>query len=154
MLAVAVGIGIGVGTYTFLYARGASYLTNRPEACANCHVMSEHYGAWVKSSHRNAAVCNDCHTPDALLPKYAVKASNGFWHSFAFTSGRFPDTLRIKARNLRVTEQACRRCHDAIVQAIDGPHPSPPTIGCVHCHASVGHLTSPSSGIEAAAARQ
>src|SRR2546425_8848908 len=30
-----------------------------------------------------------CHTPASLIPKYAVKASNGFWHSFAFTSGRF-----------------------------------------------------------------
>ena len=24
--------------------------------------MNDQYGAWLKSSHRNAAVCNDCHT--------------------------------------------------------------------------------------------
>jgi cytochrome c nitrite reductase small subunit len=40
------GILIGVGGYTFAYAKGASYLTNDPAACANCHVMENHYRAW------------------------------------------------------------------------------------------------------------
>ncbi len=33
---VAVGLAVGIGSYTFVYARGASYLTNDPGACANC----------------------------------------------------------------------------------------------------------------------
>jgi hypothetical protein len=36
VLATASGLVIGVGGYTFLYAKGSSYLTNNPAACANC----------------------------------------------------------------------------------------------------------------------
>lgn len=139
-LVSAIGFVIGLGGYTFLYAKGSSYLTNDPAACANCHIMLEHYDAWIKSSHRAVAVCNDCHTPSGFLAKYAVKASNGFWHSFAFTTGRFPEPLRIKARNREVTEQACRNCHQDIVEAIEGRHRTTARLSCVRCHNSVGHL--------------
>ncbi len=133
------GLAAGLGAYTFLYAKGASYLTNDPRACANCHIMQEHYDGWIKSSHRAVATCNDCHTPPGLIPKYLTKADNGFWHSFAFTSGRFPDPLRIKPRNQRVTENACRKCHADIVEMIEGPHKAGFETSCVRCHSSVGH---------------
>lgn len=69
---------MGVVGYTFVYAKGASYLTNDPKACANCHVMQDYYDAWIKSSHRAVAVCNDCHAPhDNMVRKYYVKADNG-----------------------------------------------------------------------------
>ena len=139
--AVLLGIGFGIGTFTFGYARGASYLTNDPAACANCHIMSDHYDGWRHSSHRSVAVCNDCHTPPGFIPKYMTKASNGFWHSFAFTTGRFPEPLRIKPHNREVTERACRKCHAPIVSAIDshgGGGDS--SLSCVRCHANVGHL--------------
>ena len=90
ILEIAIGMVVGIGVYTFLYAKGASYLTNNPAACANCHIMQEHYDGWLKSSHRAVATCNDCHTPANFIRKYVTKASNGFWHSFAFTTGRFP----------------------------------------------------------------
>jgi cytochrome c nitrite reductase small subunit len=139
LLGLTLGLALGVGAYTFVYARGASYLTNDPAACANCHVMNEQYAGWVKSSHRAVAVCNDCHTPPGLLSKFAVKASNGFWHSFYFTTGGFHDPIAIKEKNLRVTEEACRACHTDIVMAIDGPHGSIGEQSCVRCHPSVGH---------------
>ena len=139
VLGIAVGLAIGIGGYTFLYAKGGSYLTNDPSACANCHIMQDYYDAWIKSSHRSVAVCNDCHTPKGFVAKYATKASNGFWHSFAFTSGRFPDPLRIKPHNREITEQACRKCHSEIVDAIEGPHEDAPTLSCIRCHTSVGH---------------
>ena len=138
-LAVAGGLAAGLGGYTFVYARGASYLTNDPAACANCHVMEEHYAAWLRSSHRAVAVCNDCHTPHNFVGKYATKASNGFWHSFGFTTGRFPDPLRIKPGNLAIAETACRGCHGDIVDAMDGPHARPERTTCVKCHSGVGH---------------
>src|SRR5687768_13775722 len=108
LLGLTLGLLSGVGGYTFIYARGASYLTNDPRACANCHVMQEQYAGWLNSSHRSVAVCNDCHTPDNFAGKYATKALNGFWHSFYFTAGGFPDPIRITPRNARVTEQTCR----------------------------------------------
>jgi cytochrome c nitrite reductase small subunit len=135
----ALGIAAAVGGYTFLYARGYSYLTNDPQACANCHVMQDHFGAWVKSSHRSAAVCNDCHTPPGFFPKYLTKAENGFRHSLAFTTGRFPEPVRITRRNRDVTERACRKCHGEIVAAIEG-HDAGGRVSCIRCHSTVGHL--------------
>ena len=159
--ALAIGLAIGLGAFTFVYARGASYLTNDPAACGNCHIMREHLDAWMKSSHHAVATCNDCHTPHNFIGKYATKASNGFWHSFYFTTGRFPDPLRITEGNRAVTEGACRHCHAAIVAAIDprgrhtkpashaaspaGTPASPPAdesgqLSCIRCHRYAGHL--------------
>lgn len=140
ILGIALGLAAGVGAYTFIYAKGGSYLTNDPAACANCHVMSEHYRGWIKSSHRAVAVCNDCHTPPGWVAKYATKASNGFWHSFAFTSGKFPEPLRIKSHNREIAERACRKCHQAVVEAMDGVASTQEALSCVRCHSEVGHF--------------
>jgi cytochrome c nitrite reductase small subunit len=103
LLGVLLGLAIGLGGYTFIYSKGYSYLTNNPAACANCHVMRAQYDAWLKSSHHSAATCNDCHTPHNIFGKYAVKANNGFWHSFYFTTGWYPDTIEITRFDHRVT---------------------------------------------------
>jgi len=141
LLGVLLGLAIGLGGYTFIYSKGYSYLTNNPAACANCHVMRAQYDAWLKSSHHSAATCNDCHTPHNIFGKYAVKANNGFWHSFYFTTGWYPDTIEITRFDHRVTENACRRCHQNITAAIDGNvvHGKAEGIECTRCHASVGH---------------
>nr|WP_275976896.1 cytochrome c nitrite reductase small subunit [Polyangium aurulentum] len=136
-----IGVAAGVGGYTFAYAKGYSYLMNDPAACANCHVMSEQFSGWTASSHRAVATCNDCHAPSGFLAKYANKASNGFWHSFAFTSGRFHDPIQIKPHNLEITERACRKCHADLAVAIEGPSEDERNAtSCVKCHRSVGHL--------------
>ena len=164
--AVLAGLAVGLGAYTFLYANGASYLSTDPAVCANCHIMQEHFDAWQRSSHRAGAGCADCHMPHDFIGKYAAKASNGFWHSLAFTSGRFPDPLQIKPHNRAITENACRNCHANIVAAIDpvmdretrnrsGVRGAPATdrsqihdaamddsnmMSCIRCHVYVGHL--------------
>lgn len=152
--AITIGLAVGLGAFTFGYARGYSYLSNDASACANCHIMREHLDAWNKSSHRAVATCNTCHTPHTLIGKYATKAQNGFWHSFYFTTGRYPDPLRITERNHGIAEAACRDCHAAIVEAIDpprphdAPHDSPVAVvaehaaepsSCIRCHRYVGH---------------
>jgi len=140
LVGIVLGAGIGLGGYTFVYARGWSYLTNDPVACTNCHIMQGHFDAWVKSSHHATATCNDCHTPHELLPKYWTKAEHGFWHSYGFTTGRFHEPIRIKASSLAVVEGACRRCHGAVVQAIDAhAADGDSALSCVRCHANVGH---------------
>ena len=138
LLGILVGVVVGLGLYTFVYAKGYSYLSNDPAACTNCHVMQEYYEGWEKSSHRSVAACNDCHTPHNLVGKCATKATNGFFHSFAFTSGKYPDVIQIKARNNRVTENTCRTCHAELTSSIVGPH-SVKDISCVRCHFNVGH---------------
>jgi cytochrome c nitrite reductase small subunit len=145
--AALLGVAVGLGAFTFGYARGYSYLTNDPAACANCHIMDEHYGAWLKSSHRSVAGCNDCHTPHDPIGKYTTKARNGFWHSFYFTTGNFPYPLRITERNHEIVEHNCRYCHERITEAIDhgvgssrahaGSDVEP--LECTRCHVSVGH---------------
>ena len=140
LLPALLGLALGVGAYTFIYAKGGSYLTDNPAACANCHVMEEQYSGWLKSSHRNAAVCNDCHTPPDFVGKYTTKARNGFWHSYYFTTGWFEDNIHITSRGRAVTEQACRKCHQNIVEAIEGPHGTDAQTSCIRCHNSVGHL--------------
>ena len=152
LASVLIGLALGLGLFTFGYARGYAYLTNDPSACANCHIMSEHYAAWMKGSHHSVATCNDCHTPHYLVGKYLVKARNGFWHSFYFTTGGYPDPLRITERNHEVTEHACRYCHAEITDAIEhgtaryasnasdrsGSRMSA-ELSCVRCHRYVGH---------------
>jgi len=140
-LAILSGVFIGIGIFTFGYARGSSYLTDSPGACANCHVMREQYESWLKSSHGKVAVCNDCHTPPGLAPKYYTKALNGFFHSLAFTTGRFPDDIVITSRSHRVAESSCLKCHEDVVSSIrevrDGHREEP---SCVVCHRNVGHM--------------
>ncbi len=145
MLAAAVLVGVagGLGGYTFVYAKGASYLTNDPAACANCHVMNEQYSGWLKSSHRAVAVCNDCHTPhgvrrQVLRPRRATASGT----RSAFTTGDVPRAdPRSRPRNRAITEANCRRCHAPVVQAMGTPsHAGSDAISCIRCHGSVGHL--------------
>jgi cytochrome c nitrite reductase small subunit len=160
LLAATLLIGLvgGLGAFTFGVAKGHSYLRDDPAACANCHVMQEYYAAWERGSHRAVATCNSCHTPHNIVGKYYTKASNGFWHSFYFTTGRFPDPIRITPGNARITENACRGCHEQLTATIT-PAARPNTGGdmkdvhptlaghgaedtsasCVRCHATVGH---------------
>ena len=136
----ALGLALGVGGYTFIYARGGSYLTNNPGACANCHVMQSYYDGWMKSTHHSVAVCNDCHAPHNLVGKYLTKAENGFWHSLKFTTGKFPDNIQMRDINRRITESACLHCHADIVEAITPiPHSKENMTSCMRCHEGVGH---------------
>ncbi|MGI9456112.1 MAG: cytochrome c nitrite reductase small subunit [Aeoliella sp.] len=140
--AALIGAAVGLGTYTFTYAEGASYMTNNPQACANCHVMQGHLDAWVKSSHGKFATCNDCHAPHDTAGKYYCKARNGFFHSLAFTTDDFPDNIRITDYNRQVTESACRDCHQDVTHQVDmgvAADGTTESLSCIKCHATVGH---------------
>lgn len=141
VLGVGIGLAAGIGIYTFWYAQGASYFSNRPESCANCHVMNEQLDGWQKSSHKGVATCNDCHTPHDFFGKYYTKASNGFWHSYYFTTGTFHEPIQITERNRQVTEESCRYCHQPMVESItvSGERDHFSQVSCIRCHRSVGH---------------
>jgi cytochrome c nitrite reductase small subunit len=140
VIALTLGATAGLGSYTFVYAKGGSYFGNDPKACANCHIMQDHLDGWIKSSHRSVATCNDCHTPPGLISKYFTKAEHGFFHSLAFTTDNFHEPIQIKERSRRVTENACRQCHQDIVHDIEATETSDTTMSCIRCHASAGHL--------------
>jgi len=141
ILAGLVGCIVGLGSYTFLYAKGYSYLTDDPAACANCHVMRDVYTAWSRGSHRAVAVCNDCHTPhNNMVAKYAVKALNGFNHSVAFTLENFHEPIRITQLNRDVALANCSHCHAHVTSAIDhGGYEDKDALDCLQCHSRVGH---------------
>ena len=132
VLSALAGTALGLGLYTFVYAKGYSYFSNDPRACANCHVMQEYYDSWQRSSHHAAAVCNDCHTPHALAGKYITKAENGWNHSMRFTLQNYPDPIRIRPANAVKLHDNCVRCHGEMVSQM-------PQENCVRCHAGVGH---------------
>ena len=140
LFAGAVGILAGVGVFTFGYAKGFSYLSSDPRACTNCHVMNDQYDAWMKSGHRHAATCVECHLASSGVAKWLDKAQHGFAHSVAFTLQNFEEPIRITARD-RVTAQAnCLRCHGDLVQAVHRTSgPKGQELDCLHCHAGAGH---------------
>ena len=136
------GAAIGVGIMTFVYAKGGSYLSNQPKACANCHVMREVLHDWQVGDHHHVAVCNDCHVPQGALSKWAIKALNGAHHSYAFTFLETPVTIRAGALSRKIVQDNCLRCHAALLPS----HPEATGYGksgeanCVKCHRQVGHF--------------
>jgi cytochrome c nitrite reductase small subunit len=139
LLAAGLGVAAGLGLFTFSYAEGASYLSDDPKACINCHVMRDVYETWLRSSHHRVATCNDCHTPHTFTGKWLTKARNGWNHSYAFTIGDFPDPIVITPPNARVLEEACVSCHAPVVAEVEPPLRAEAQRRCVVCHRTVGH---------------
>ena len=138
--AALLGILAGVGGFTFAYGDGAAYLSDDPRACTNCHIMRELFDTWLASSHHHVAVCNDCHLPPDFPGRWIAKADNGFRHSLAFTTGDFPEPIRISPRNAGRVERACLSCHAQLVhpQLAAAGRLNPPS--CTDCHAGAGHF--------------
>ncbi len=134
------GILAGAGGYTLFHARAASYLFDAPETCANCHVMREQLASWQKSSHHAVATCNACHTPHALLAKYATKLENGYRHSAAFTLQNWREPIRMRTASAAVVLANCRTCHSSLAMAL-APELADPTaaVTCITCHRDAGH---------------
>lgn len=140
-LAAAFGIVAGLGLFTFIYAEGLSYFSDDPAACVNCHVMNDQFNSWNHSSHKAVAACNDCHTPHGTyVEKYIVKGINGWNHSLAFTTGNFPDPIRIRGFNADIAQQNCIECHaGAISQMHVTGSLDRDQLYCIACHGNVGH---------------
>jgi cytochrome c nitrite reductase small subunit len=141
LLAVLIGLLLGLGAYTFHFAQGLSYFSNDPNACVNCHIMSDHLDSWQKSSHHTRAVCNDCHSPHSLIPKLITKADNGWNHSVKFTLQTYNDPIRIRAINAARVHENCVRCHGELVEEIRSSqaHGAGGDADCLRCHAGAGH---------------
>lgn len=138
-LAVVMGGIVALGVFTLAYTQGASYLSDNPKSCVNCHVMRDVYDDWNHSGHKAAATCNDCHIPHSSpIAKWTVKGWNGVRHSVAFTLGNFPERIQITSLNQRVTQGNCIYCHEEITAETNHADADDPT-DCLYCHAAVGH---------------
>ncbi len=105
---------------TAIYISNAvSYLSDEPDACINCHVMTPYYAAWNHSSHREWTNCNDCHVPhNNIVRKYWFKAMDGMRHSYMFTFGLEPQVIMIKEAGKTVVQENCLRCHHKQVNPV------------------------------------
>jgi cytochrome c nitrite reductase small subunit len=134
------GVLLGTSLYTFHYGEGLSYFSTDPAACVNCHIMRPQYDSWSKGGHHAAAKCVDCHLPHDFVPKYLAKADNGYRHSWGFTFQDFHEPIQIKPRNAAILQESCVRCHEPMVHGlVAGSTTAADAVGCVHCHAGVGH---------------
>jgi cytochrome c nitrite reductase small subunit len=112
MVAVLLGVFCGLAGYTVYISKAPSYLSDDPETCINCHVMNPYFNDWAHSSHRNVAVCNDCHVPhDNVFSKYLFKAQDGLRHATIFTLRREPNSIYILKEGSKVVQANCVRCH-------------------------------------------
>jgi cytochrome c nitrite reductase small subunit len=137
---LTIGMTAGMGLFVLHISRAASYLSDNPETCMNCHVMTTEFVTWQHSSHAGVATCNDCHVPHTSLPaKYAFKAEDGLWHSTVFTMRWEPQAIRLSARAEPVVEDNCRRCHAQVVENVSPAEHRSGDLRCWECHREVPH---------------
>jgi cytochrome c nitrite reductase small subunit len=149
LVVAAGGILIGTSLYTFVYAKGYSYLSSNPNACANCHIMRPQLDGWQKSSHHGVAACNDCHTPHNIVGKYLTKIENGYAHSRAFTFQDFPEPIEMRPVSRDIVLENCVACHGGMVSTmlpgrttrISTHDTTAAPADCIQCHRGVGHGT-------------
>lgn len=109
---VLVGILLGLGLMIFRLSNAVAYMSDDPEACINCHVMTPQYATWIHSSHRDRANCNDCHVPhDNIVRKLWFKANDGMRHAYMFTFRLEPQVIKVKDAGKTVLQENCIRCH-------------------------------------------
>jgi cytochrome c nitrite reductase small subunit len=110
--------GIFFGLFFFLVyiSKAPSYLSDEPQTCVNCHIMAPQYATWFHSSHREVAVCNDCHVPhDNFFNKYYFKAQDGLRHATIFTLRKEPQVIQIREAGVEVVQNNCKRCHQELM---------------------------------------
>ena len=143
---ILLGIIAGLGVHILYISNAYSYLSDNPQACVNCHVMTPQYVTWEKSSHANVATCNDCHVPqDNALNTYYFKAKDGLRHATMFTFRMEPQVIRIKESGKDAVQQNCIRCHTnqihpIALRAINNASVEDQRPGyCWDCHREVPH---------------
>lgn len=113
---VLVAVIFGLGLYLLRLSNAASYLSDDPQACVNCHIMTPQYITWNHSSHREVAHCNDCHVPhNNVLNKYFFKAKDGLYHASVFTARAEPEVIKARGPSIEVIQNNCIRCHESQV---------------------------------------
>lgn len=106
------GVVFGMVLLVARISNAVSYLSDAPQTCMNCHVMTDAYATWQRGSHARVAVCNDCHVPHSnLVSKMAFKGMDGAKHSYVFTLRKEPQVLELSNTARPVVQANCVRCH-------------------------------------------
>lgn len=139
MIMGAAGVAFGLAGYVAVISNAASYLSDDPKACINCHIMDPEYATWERSSHGRVTVCNDCHVPhDSVFRKYLFKAKDGSRHSWLYTFRKEKQVIEAIPESKEVIQANCVRCHSEVVSetklAVHGSERS-----CTDCHREVPH---------------
>ncbi|MGE5479614.1 MAG: cytochrome c nitrite reductase small subunit [Chloroflexota bacterium] len=117
---ILAGTLAGLGAIVFYISNAASYLSDDPRACINCHIMTPQYATWLHSSHREKTVCNDCHVPhDNVFRKYLFKAQDGMRHAAIFTLRIEPQVIHIKDAGKGAVQENCIRCHGFVLTRVE-----------------------------------
>ncbi len=145
ILSVLAGTAMGMMILTARVSNALSYLSDSSETCMNCHVMTDAYSGWKRSSHGRVAVCNDCHVPHQnIAAKYAFKGMDGTKHSFIFTMRMEPQVIKLSRMAGPVVQENCLKCHDrqfAMVRLASASERK-----CWDCHSNVhSHVQSVSA---------
>lgn len=143
---VLVAMIVGLGFFLLKLSNAASYLSDDPQACVNCHIMTPQYITWTHSSHREVADCNACHVPhNNVVNKYFFKAKDGLYHASVFTARAEPEVIVAKQASANVIQNNCIRCHqnqvtDAKTASFVPDHMENRTgRTCWECHRTVPH---------------
>jgi cytochrome c nitrite reductase small subunit len=147
-LPVIIVLGIFTGLFLFVFhiSKAPSYLSDKPETCVNCHIMTPQFATWFHSSHREHAHCNDCHVPhNNVLNKYYFKAKDGLRHATIFTLRREPQVIFIKEEGEKAVHENCIRCHSNLItdskllMKTTDFHQHRTERKCTECHREVPH---------------
>lgn len=143
-----IAVLVGMGIFLAKEASIVSYMSDNPQACVNCHVMTPVYNSWMHSSHRERASCNDCHVPqDNLFNKYFFKAKDGLFHSTIFTARMEPEVMFMREESEKVVQDNCIRCHvQQITQSkyygwLENHKENRTQRNCWSCHQELPHGT-------------
>ncbi len=116
---VIAGIFCGLVAYLGYASRAASYLSDDPKTCVNCHIMGTYYATWQHSSHARNTTCNDCHVPhDSFFKKWFFKAKDGLRHATIFALRKEPQVIQAIDASAEVIMNNCIRCHSQLNQEI------------------------------------
>lgn len=116
---ICVGTIVGLSMVVARQSNALSYLSESPETCMNCHVMTDAYASWQRGSHGRDTICLDCHVPHSnIIAKTAFKSMDGIKHSTVFMLKKEPQILRLSKIAQPVVQANCIRCHsDKLVMA-------------------------------------
>ncbi|NLX07422.1 MAG: cytochrome c nitrite reductase small subunit [Phycisphaerae bacterium] len=130
------GLALGTAAVVARLANAASYLSDHPRTCINCHVMTDAYATWERGSHAQTAVCVDCHVPhENLVAKLAFKSMDGMKHSYVFSLRKEPQVLQLSQRAIPVVQRNCVRCHADQLQMVRLAASTERK--CWHCHENI-----------------